>query len=75
MHSLPQQIKMLLAEVHSTEEWLLTTKQRELSGLILSYNKYGSHLNDQGVTIDTDLEMLEAPWLKFGKDSCFIDPA
>ena len=29
---------------------------KELSGLILPHDKYGSHLNDQGLTIDTDLE-------------------
>ena len=45
---------------------------RELSGLILPHDKYGSHLNDRGLTIDTNLEikriflLLEAPWLKFG---------
>ena len=26
---------------------------KELSGLILPHDKYGSHLNDQGLTIDT----------------------
>ena len=29
---------------------------KELSGLILPHDKYGSHLNDQGLTIDTDLK-------------------
>ena len=29
---------------------------KELPGLILPHDKYGSHLNDQGLTIDTDLE-------------------
>ena len=29
---------------------------KELSGLILPHDKYDSHLNDQGLTIDTDLE-------------------
>ena len=29
---------------------------KELSGLILPHDKYGSHLNDQGLTHDTDLE-------------------
>lgn len=29
---------------------------RELSGLILPHNKYGSHLNSQGKTIDDELE-------------------
>ena len=29
---------------------------KELSGLILPHDKYGSHLNDQGLIIDTNLE-------------------
>ena len=29
---------------------------KELSGLILPHDRYGSHLNDQRLTIDTDLE-------------------
>ena len=29
---------------------------KELSGLVLPHDKYGSHLDDQGLTIDTDLE-------------------
>ena len=49
----------------------MASLSKELSGLILPHDKYGSHLNDQGLTIDTNLEkknfaLLEAPWLKFG---------
>ena len=31
---------------------------RELAGLILPHDKYGSHLDDSGHTTDTDLEKL-----------------
>lgn len=29
---------------------------RELSGLVIPHDHFGSHLNDQGITIDDDLE-------------------
>eukprot|EP00731_Ephydatia_muelleri_P001579 Em0001g1579a len=52
----------------------------ELSGLILPHDKYGSHLNDQGLTIETDLEKKNfafvgstlAERLKFGPRQLLI---
>lgn len=30
---------------------------KELTGIILPHNHYGNHLNERGITIDSDLEM------------------
>ena len=44
---------------------------KELSGLVLPHDNFGSHLNAKGETIDKELEkkmlgMLGRYWLKFG---------
>ena len=44
---------------------------KELSGVVLPHDNFGSHLNAKGETIDKELEkkmlgMLGRYWLKFG---------
>ena len=52
-------------------ERLMVKFSKELSGVVLPHDNFGSHLNAKGETIDKELEkkmlgMLGRYWLKFG---------
>ena len=50
-------LQMLQAEVHSTNvERGMAPLSRDLSGVVLPHDHFGSHLNAQGQTVDEKLE-------------------